>query len=218
MQKKVLIPILASVLVCAGAGAGAALAQSQPSQRGPAAQTRPLRAHMNPERMAARLKQMCADRYAHAVGGMAYLETRLSLKSDQKPAFDHWKDMVLAQAKTRADKCAAFTPPAPGAKRPSLTDRLKRQETRLQTRLDNLKAQMPALETLTAKLSTDQQRVLDRAVREVVGGRMHQGRHAAFRHRGRGGHDGHGRFMMRRGPGGPAGPGNGAPPPPPPEQ
>ncbi len=217
MQKKIFVPIFASVLLCGAA----ALAQDQPPPQQPAAgqsqQARPFRGRQaNPQQMATRMKQMCADRYAHAVGNMSYLETRMSLSAQQKPAFDHWKDMMLAQAKSRADKCAAFTPPAQGAKRPSLTDRLKQRETRLQMRLDNLKAQMPALQALTATLTDDQTRVLDRAVREDAGGRMGQGRRMSMMRRGGQGGPGGNMPMMRRG--GPGGPGNGEPPPPPSEQ
>jgi hypothetical protein len=151
----------------------------------------------------------CKDRYARAVGTMAYLKTRLALKSDQTAAFERWQSAVLAQAKKGADRCAAMTPPA---KRPSLVEGMKHHEMMLEHRLESVKAQMPAFESLAAKLDDTQQRILARGLHKMMrGDRGWRG------HRGFGHHDRWGRGRMMgpmmgpgRGPGpqGPAPDGN----------
>lgn len=189
MQTRYILPIVATLAL----GTAAAHA-ADPPQRGYGHHWR-----MDKKDMAARFKDRCANRYAHAVGTMAYLETRLSLKDAQKPAFNHWKHVVLASAKKGADQCAAMKPPA---KRPSIVDMAKFREARLEGRLSALKAQMPALETLTASLDQKQDRILERAIHRL----MREGRHGhrGFRHHG----FGHGRMDgPMRGPGPMQGPG-----------
>ena len=44
--------------------------------------------------------QMCQTMYAHKVGEMAFLETKLSLTGAQAPLFARWKDISLQVAKT----------------------------------------------------------------------------------------------------------------------
>ncbi len=199
MQTKFAIPLLVAGLALGGT---AAFAADQPPPGGPMGQ----HGHhwrMDKKDMAKHLKSMCENRYAHAVGTMAYLETRLGLKGEQKPAFDHWKTVVLGSAKTRTDACVAMKPPA---KRPSLVEMAKFRETMLEHRLADLKAQMPALETLTASLDQKQEHILERAIGKMMReGHGHRGfGHGGMRdHRGMGDHD----RMHGPGPGGPSMPG-----------
>lgn len=197
MQTRFILPIVATLAL----GATAANAADQ-APRGPGHHWR-----MDRKDMAQHFKNRCANRYAHAVGTMAYLETRLNLTSAQKGAFERWKDVVLNSAKKGADACAAMKMPD---HRPTLVEKAKWQEKRLEMRLDGLKAQMPALENLTAKLDDNQDRILDRAIRKMMRHGRGHGRQGWGHHRGRGMGPGMGRGM---GPG--MGGGRMGPPPPP---
>ena len=199
MQTKIAIPLLVAGLALGGT---AAFAADQPPPGGPMGPGHHWR--MDKKDMARRHANRCENRYAHAVGTMAYLETRLSLKDAQKPAFNHWKHVVLASAKKGADQCAAMKPPA---KRPSIVDMAKFREARLEGRLSALKAQMPALETLTASLDQKQDRILERAIHRLMreGRHGHRG-HRGFGHRGMWGHHGMRDHGPMQGPG-PDGPG-----------
>lgn len=97
--------------------------------------------------------EMCSDRYAEQVGETAFLEARLGLDGSQKRLFERWKAVTLARAKVRAAECAARTPPD---RPPSLIDRLTMEETMLTRRLDDLRAEMPALKALFRSLSDEQ--------------------------------------------------------------
>lgn len=93
--------------------------------------------------------EMCQDRLARATGEIAFLETKLGLTEQQMPLFERWKKIKLNAAKQ-----ADCTPPPDGE--PSIVDRLKREEKMLRQRLDELKAEQPALEALVASLSAEQ--------------------------------------------------------------
>lgn len=155
MQPKFLLPVLAAAaLACSAAYAG----DAQP------AQTRPMAHRFDPAQMQQHLAQRCTNRYAHAVGRMAALEVELNLTSAQKPLFARWKDKVLASAKERSTQCADIKVPD---HRPTLVEREKMRTKIMEARLDDLKAQMPALEALSTSLTDDQQKVLARAAHEV---------------------------------------------------
>ncbi len=152
-------------------------------------QTAPARGHhwrMDKQDMAQRFKNHCKNRYARTVGTMAYLETRLDLTAQQKPAFERWKGIVLSSAKSASDACLAMTPPA---QKPGLVEQAKHRQKRLEMRLSGLKAQMPALESLTAALDQKQDRILERAVHKMM--RRGPGRHGFGHGHHRGGHHGH---------------------------
>lgn len=161
MRSKFILPLIAGLALC-GAAAFAA-DRAAPPPGGPMGHGHHW--HMDAKDMAKHFKEMCADRYAHAVGGMAYLETRLDLTAKQKPAFDAWKQVVLSSAKSAGDECAAMKPPA---EKPSLVDMMKFHERGLEMRADGIKAQMPALETLTAALDDNQDHILARAIHKAM--------------------------------------------------
>ncbi len=129
---------LAAVLFAAGT----ALAQTPPAA--PADKGHPDKAEMQRH-----FALMCQDRLARTTGELAFLEAKLALTDQQKPLFERWKKIKLAAAKSV--DCA---PPPDGE--PSIVDSLKREEKMLRQRLDELKAEQPALEALAASLSNDQ--------------------------------------------------------------
>lgn len=105
----------------------------------------------NKAEMAKFAAQMCQDRKAHVVGELAFVETKLALSDKQKPLFEHWKKVKLAEA--NGEECA---PPPEG--KPSIVDHLKREEKFLQVQLANVKAELPVLEALYASLSEEQKK------------------------------------------------------------
>jgi hypothetical protein len=98
-----------------------------------------------------RFAEMCRDRPARTAGEVAALEVRLQLTEKQKPLFERWKKVKLAAARS-----ADCTPPSNDA--PSIVDVLKHEETMLRQRLDELKAEQPALEALFASLTDEQKK------------------------------------------------------------
>ncbi len=103
-------------------------------------------------------EQMCSDRYARTVGEMAFLEVRLALSDKQRPLFDRWKSVKLASAKARLSECAAHRPPD---KPPSIVDLMKLEESNIRARLDDLEAEMPALEALFNSLGDEQKQAFE---------------------------------------------------------
>lgn len=110
--------------------------------------------------------EMCTNHYAHAVGKLAELETRLALTSSQKTAFERWKTVKLEHAKAQSAKCADFKPLGPDA---SILEHRQHMIARLEERLAALKAETPSLEALVKVLTPEQQQVLKREAREVMG-------------------------------------------------
>ena len=170
-------------------------------------------------RMRAHMGQMCKDMVAHKVGELAYLETKLSLTGAQTGAFAHWKQVSLDIAKHHSDECAAriakiearMTAKADGKKRgerPSMIDRMTREEDMLKNRLADLQAEKPALEALYNTLTPDQRESLGRGGMGM--GHPMMGRMMGMMHR-----PGMGGPGMGPGPMGPHGPADMPPPPPP---
>ncbi|MGZ5922585.1 MAG: Spy/CpxP family protein refolding chaperone [Rhizomicrobium sp.] len=117
------------------------------------------------EHMRAGLAQMCKDAYAHKVGEMAFLETKLALTPVQAPLFARWKQVNLDIAQHRSGECDARLSKASEAKageRPSMIDRMAREEEMLKTRLADLEAERPALSALYNALTPDQRKELGR--------------------------------------------------------
>ncbi|MBU6443186.1 MAG: Spy/CpxP family protein refolding chaperone [Alphaproteobacteria bacterium] len=154
MNRRILIAVIAPFVL----NAGIALAQDAPPPGTPMSH-RPW--HMSSAEMAKHHAEMCTDRYARAVGGMASLEVKLAITSEQRPLFKQWKDVVLSDAKARSTACSDMKMPE---KKPSLIEHLQRAETMMQSRVDALKAQMPTLEKLDNALNGDQKKVLEHAV------------------------------------------------------
>ena len=132
---------LAVALLCLSS---AAAAQPTPPADKPMPDKAEMQRHM---------AEMCQDRKAHAAGELTYLETKLALSDKQRPLFERWKKIKLAEA--NAAECAV--PPPPDGE-PSLVDQLKQEEKFLHARLDSLKAELPALDAFYASLSDAQKK------------------------------------------------------------
>ena len=164
LSSKSTILWLAALALCTTAG----LAQNvpPPPEGGPVPPSKPPSKDVSPSDMAKHHAQMCIGHYAQEVGALASLETELQLTDAQKPAFEKWKAVKLTAAKTQADICAARPPPPPPTKdgtkpnHPSPVEALKNHEQRLKVRLNELKAEQPALEALVDVLSPEQLRLL----------------------------------------------------------
>jgi hypothetical protein len=176
------------------------------------------------ERFRARMAQMCKDIYAHKVGEMAFLETKLALAPAQSGAFARWKQVNLDSAQRHAGECSTRTAKFADriaermkdkadhkrGERPSPVDRLAHEEDMLKTRLADIEAERPALAALYNALTPEQRR-------EFHGGMERGGMGGPG-----GGPGGHMMGMMHRPMGGhepgmgPHGPAD-APPPPPPQ-
>lgn len=154
--------------------------------------------------------QFCKDLYARKVGEMAFLEAKLSLTASQQPLFDRWKQASLDVAKRNEGDCNSREPRKPG-ERPSVVDRLNREETMLKKRLADIDAEKPSLTAFYGSLSAQQKQEFGRAAMHHMAERMHM-MMGMMEHPGMGGPVSH------RGPG-PMGPGSmGDAPPPPPAQ
>jgi hypothetical protein len=107
---------------------------------------------------AARFKARCENRYAAAVGRMAYLEARLNLTASQQAPFAAWRSVRLGIAKRHADACAGRDFSQDRNLNP--VDRMTRMEDRLKQRVADLDAERPAFAALYNALSPDQQKAL----------------------------------------------------------
>jgi Spy/CpxP family protein refolding chaperone len=152
---------IAAVVGIALVGATAAWAQSAPdAPKGPPPHKPGEHGRMmhDPQRAQQHAKNFCVDRYAHAVGRMAYLEAKLDLNATQKPLYEKWSQTVLSGAAKDRDACAARVANfKPGASKPSILDRETRLEQMMTAKLETMKAQRPSLEALYASLTPDQQ-------------------------------------------------------------
>ncbi len=187
-MRKSLLPMLAS-LALSGAAITALVvstAHAQPEARNPSvmppvqiAQNDPrpgpqrdLR-RRDPAELAARMKQMCQDRYAHATGEITYLQTKLELTASQQSAFQRWSQAKLGIAKRQADTCAQRPLPVRNRaqdQRPGPSEMMGREEDRLKQRLADIQTERPVLEALYNTLSPLQRVELVRAGRHDRGG------------------------------------------------
>ena len=201
MRSKLVVPFFASLALCASAAMAQDAPQAPPAPA--AGQMGPGPMHMSKEDMAKHHARMCIDGYAHAVGELATLEAKLALAGEQKPLFESWKKVKLASAKARADECAVMKMPEKDA---SIVEHLKLEEKMLNSRLADLRAELPALEALAGSLNDEQKHAFGhRHMHGPFGGEGPMG--------GEHGMDGHG-----NGPGAGPGPGPDGDAPPPPEQ
>jgi hypothetical protein len=193
-MRKALLPMIASLALC-GAATGALIAtnaRAEQSGRTPvmlAAAQEPASGvedaapaseggsapHMMRDRTA-RHGQFCKDMYARKVGEMAFLEAKLSLTANQNPLFDQWKQASLQIAKQREGECTSHMAQAhtPG-QRPSVVDRLNREETMLKRRLADIDAVKPSLTAFYDSLTPEQKQEFGhgRMGHHHMGGRMH---------------------------------------------
>jgi hypothetical protein len=158
-------PMMVAALTPSVAGAAAA---------GHAADAPPpdmMRDGPSPQMRTERRAQFCKDMYAHKVGQMAFLETKLSLTSAQAPLFAHWKDAALDIAKRRAGECASRMRPA-RAEHASIVDRMTMEEKMLKVRLADIDAERPALAALYGALTPSQKEEFGNGGMHRMAGRM----------------------------------------------
>ena len=197
MTSRIIVPFIASLALCATA----ALAQTPPPDaQAPGSDHGAMAGHWNKEDMEKHHAQMCTDLFPHAVGEIAYLQTKLALSDVQKPLFEHWKSIKLAAVKARTADCGDMKMPRMDG---DIVGHLKLEEKMLKTRLADLQAEMPAMEALAASLNAEQKETLERAGMHAMHEHMEH-MHDMMEH----GHIGHG-DMDHDGMG---------PPPPPPAQ
>jgi hypothetical protein len=115
--------------------------------------------------------QMCQDMYAHKVGELAFLETKLSLTGAQAPLFERWKQASLQVAKSHEGECATSERREPGQRRDMMA-RLNMEETMLKRRLADIDAERPSLGALYAALNPEQKQEFGHAAMRAMGGRM----------------------------------------------
>ena len=188
-MRKSLFPMLVSLALCGAATTALVIssAHAQPEARNPVMVTPPVQVAQNepppdgqpprdlrrrdPAELAARMKTMCQDAYAHQAGDLTYLQTRLQLTASQQSAFQRWSQARLAIAKHHADECAQRPQPERRARgqMPSPADMMGREEDRLKQRLADIEAERPALDALYNTLSPQQRVELVRASRQDRG-------------------------------------------------
>jgi hypothetical protein len=153
--------------------AGTAFAQED-GQRGPQHHGQ----KPNAEQMAAWHAHMCTDHYAMAAARVAFLEAKLSISAEQRPAFNRWRDVLLSDARARQAACAAHTPEM--GHPTSALDREAMAEKMLSEKLRALQAQRPALESLYQSLTPEQKIAFDEGEHHHM--HRHGGGHDEDRH------------------------------------
>src|SRR6185312_1104886 len=137
-------------------------------------------------------EQLCHDLYAGKAGELAFLEAKLSLDAKQTPLFERWKQTSLTIARQHESECAGRPPLralAQRGNRPSVVDRLAREEDMLKTRLADIQSERPALTALYNALTPQQKAEFGRGDLHRMG-RLHMMMGMMERHQG----------MMRHGP------------------
>lgn len=122
-----------------------------------------------------RPQERCAERYARKVARLAYLEARLNLTEQQKPAFAKWRQIKIDTADKRRASCLARQPGR--GQNETAVEREARVEKRLSERLQTLQTTRPVLQALYESLSPEQKVVFDQAV-----ARGHRHGHRWHRH------------------------------------
>ena len=187
-MRKALLPMVASLALCGAATAALIATNANAAQTlrkpmmiaqlapddgaGPRAEGGPppdMQDGMMDRRM--RRGQMCQDMYAHKVGELAFLETKLSLTGAQAPLFARWKQASLQVAKQHEGECATRERREPGQRRDMMA-RLSMEETMLKRRLADIDAERPSLSALYAALNPEQKQEFGHAAMRAMGGRM----------------------------------------------
>lgn len=182
-MRKALLPMIASLALCGTATAALIVTKAHADQ----ALHRPqmmaalastdhappdmLRDGPPPQMRAQRRARLCKDMYAHKVGEMAFLETKLSLTPAQAPLFARWKDASLDIAKRHEGNCATRMRPA-RAMRASIVERMAIEEKLLQTRLADIDTERPALAALYGALTPAQKEEFGEGGMRRMAGRM----------------------------------------------
>ena len=123
--------------------------------------------------------EMCIDRYAHAMGKLAYLQARLGITDKQQDAWNKFQAVESDSAAKERDMCASDKPKADTPS--SVLDQEANLEKFLGAKLAQLQSSRPALENLYKVLDSDQKEEFDRFGEEMIphrhGGQMKGGEH-----------------------------------------
>jgi len=108
-------------------------------------------------------QRFCIERYARNAAHLAYLEAKLNLTDQQKPAWTKWRQTKIDAAEKRRSACLQND----WSKREQETalDREARVEKWLTARLQDLQVSRPALQALYDALSPEQKVVFDQTSR-----------------------------------------------------
>lgn len=157
----------------------------------------------------ARFQRMCSDAPARLAAMLAYTETKLNLRAEQRPAWTQLADAVRAGAQPMQRLCAN---PPPAAEPGDVVARLDMGERFMTASLEAIRIVRPALAQFQATLSPEQRQVVAQMMNRMGPGGMRG--HRGWHH-GRGGPEGMGGPGMgmrgpgfRGGPGGPDAPAN----------
>ncbi len=106
-------------------------------------------------------QKMCTERYAQKAARLAYLDAKLALTDQQRPAWNKWRQIKLDAAEQRRSACLQHQ--AKEGATPTAPDREARMEKFLSARLAQLQASKPALQALYDTLSPEQKTLFDQA-------------------------------------------------------
>lgn len=190
-MRKALLPMVASLALCGAATAALIVTKAHADQATHrpmmvAALTPPagappghaeappdmLRGAPPPQIREKRRAQLCKDIYAHKVGELAFLETKLTLTAAQAPLFARWKDASLDIARRHEGDCATRMRPA-RAERATIVERMALEEKLLKQRLADIDAERPALAALYGALTPAQKEEFGAGGLRRMAGRMH---------------------------------------------
>ncbi len=150
--------LIAASFVAALSTSPLAFAQTAPP--GALVQARPQREAQGADEY----QQACAERYAHIVARLAYLEARLELTADQRPLWDKWRDALISGADQQRALCRQ-SPFRSGA-HPTIVERQAYFGQITAARARALQTAQPALEAVYQALNPEQREVLDRPMSE----------------------------------------------------
>jgi hypothetical protein len=171
-MRKALLPMIAVLLLCGAATIALVATNARAEQSGHkpmmialmtpgrAMAAPPAEGGSPPPRGAIRegglgREQICRDVYAGKAGELAFLEAKLSLDVKQAPLFARWKQASLDIAKQNEGDCAGPRRDL-HAHRPSVVDRMTREEDLLKKRLADIQAERPSLTALYNALTPAQ--------------------------------------------------------------
>ncbi len=104
-------------------------------------------------------QRLCTERYAKSAARLAYLEAKLNLTEQQKPAWGRWRQAKIEASEKRRSACLQHEPGKD--EQQTALDREARIEKALSTRLQDLQASRPALQALYDSLSAEQKVIFD---------------------------------------------------------
>ena len=112
------------------------------------------------DRRQERVQRMCDSLDARLDGRLSFLQSRLKITDQQKPAWNSYAQAVRASLDPQRQQCASGQ--AGRRQAQTLPDRLDRMQRDVDQRAASLRSLKPAAEQLYATLSADQKKTADR--------------------------------------------------------